>query len=139
MKKLPFTLLLTMMLAVISVSCRYARQEPLGDTVAASVFEPREEVAVQAQADTLDATQSVAQDSVGLYFIGDGSTRTQLQLVSYPSCRDTVVRGKTAHVKVTGSAAYGAVVRVKYYVLPSGDSLVSHVEQVKMEQESKSE
>ena len=71
-------------------------------------------------------------DSVGLYYIGSGSTREFIQLVSYPSRRDTTVYGKTRHIRVKGSAEINNVVRVKYYLLNGKDSLVKEVEQVKI-------
>ena len=46
---------------------------------------------------------------------------------------DTLVYGKTRHVKVKGSADFNSVVRVKFYLLNGKDSLVSAVEQVVLE------
>ena len=104
-------------------SCRFASSPNLGDTVAASVFEP---------ADTALINKKFVADSVGLYYIGSGSTREFIQLVSYPSRRDTTVYGKTRHIRVKGSAEINNVVRVKYYLLNGKDSLVKEVEQVKI-------
>ncbi len=53
-----------------------------------------------------------------------------LQLVSYPSRRDTIFYSKTRHVKVKGSAAIGNVVRVGFYLFNGRDSLVNYVEQL---------
>ena len=126
-----------MLLAVVlgtTSGCRFAQQYHDGDTVAASVFEPEDTSAAAVhKRDTLRKAQAVVADSVGIYYVGTGSTKQFLQLVSYPSKRDTLVYGKTRHVRVKGSADYNNVVRVKFYLLNGKDSLVSEVEQVVME------
>lgn len=99
-----------------------------GDTVAACEFEPEDTAAKAVRA--AQAKQIAVKDSVGIYYIGDGSTRTHLQLVSYPSRRDTMVYGKTLHVRVKGSAAFGSIVRVQFYLLNGKDSLVRAVEEL---------
>ena len=111
--------------------CRFAPSYTDGDTVAASEFEPADTSAVGCmKKNTLKKTAVQVVDSVGIYYVGTGSTRQFLQLVSYPSKRDTLVYGKTRHVKVKGSADFNNVVRVKFYLLNGKDSLVSAVEQV---------
>ena len=55
-----------------------------------------------------------------------------IQLVSYPSRRDTMIFGKTRHVKVKGNADINHVVRVDYYLLNGKDSLVKYVEEVEL-------
>lgn len=113
----------------LTTGCRIPPPCNDGDTVAACEFEP-EDTAAKAQAlRAAKAKQAAVKDSVGLYYIGEGSTRTHLQLVSYPSRRDTVVYGKTLHVRVKGSADFGKVVRVQFYLLNGKDSLVSGVEE----------
>ena len=67
---------------------------------------------------------------MGIYYIGSGSTKDIIQLVSYPSRRDTMIYSKTRHVKVKGNADINHVVRVDYYLLNSKDSLVKYVEEV---------
>lgn len=115
-------------------SCRFAPSYNDGDTVAASEFEPADtSVAVRENGDTVKNLQSRVVDSVGIYYVGTGSTKQFLQLVSYPSKRDTFVYGKTRHVKVRGSADFNNVVRVKFYLLNGKDSLVSVVEQMIVE------
>ena len=69
-------------------------------------------------------------DSTDIFYVGTGSTKQFLQLVSYPSKRDTLVYGKTLHIKVKGSADFNNVVRVRFYLLNGKDSLVSAVEQI---------
>lgn len=109
----------------VTTGCHFAKEQPLGDTVAASVFSPKDTTKVTNK--KIVAEKAVIKDSTNLFFIGDGSSKHYLQLVSYPSRRDTFTYGKTAHVKVEGCADIGRVVSVKYYILPSGDSLVSKV------------
>lgn len=113
-------------------SCRFAPSPNLGDTVAASVFEPADTALINKKARAKAADTTLVADSVGLYYIGSGSTREFIQLVSYPSRRDTTVYGKTRHICVKGSAEINNVVRVKYYLLNGKDSLVKEVEQVKL-------
>ena len=102
-------------------SCRFAP----------SVFEPADTGLINKKTRAKVADTTIVADSVGLYYIGSGSTKQFLQLVSYPSRRDTTVYGKTLHIKVKGSAEINNVVRVKYYLLNGKDSLVKEVEQVK--------
>ena len=133
MKKLMFLLPAFLLAAVLGMttSCRFAQQYHDGDTVAASVFEPEDtSAAAVRKRDTLQKAQTAVADSIGMYYVGTGSTRQFLQLVSYPSRRDTLVYGKTRHVMVKGSADYNNLVRVKFYLLNGKDSLVSEVEQV---------
>lgn len=112
-------------------SCRFAPSPKLGDTVASSVFEPADTGLINKKTRAKVADTTIVADSVGLYYIGSSSTKQFLQLVSYPSRRDTTVYGKTLHIKVKGSAEINNVVRVKYYLLNGKDSLVKEVEQVK--------
>ena len=112
-------------------SCRFAPSPKLGDTVASSVFEPADTGLINKKTRAKVADTAIVADSVGLYYIGSSSTKQFLQLVSYPSRRDTTVYGKTLHIKVKGSAEINNVVRVKYYLLNGKDSLVKEVEQVK--------
>ena len=72
-------------------------------------------------------------DSVGIYYIGSGSSKEKLQLVSYPSRRDTFEYGKTRHVKVKGCADINHVVRVDFYLFNGKDSLVKAVEEFSLQ------
>lgn len=116
----------------VTTSCKFAKNEELGDTVAASVFEPFEPRKQKSKDTTATLLPSI-HDSIGIYFIGEGSTRAQLQLVSYPSRRDTLLYYKARHVKVIGSAQIGNTIRVGFFQLPSGDSIVDRVEQIKIQ------
>ena len=113
----------------VTTGCRFAHEEPLGDTVAASVFAPKDTAAINKKKKAKVA--AIVKDSADVFYIGSGSDRQTLQLLSYPSRRDTFSYGKTAHIKVEGSADTGRVVKVAFYVLPSGDSLVSKVMETK--------
>lgn len=112
--------------------CHFAPSHELGDTVAASEFEPVDTALLNKKAAKTAAKSLAIADSVGIYYIGSGSTKEFIQLVSYPSKRDTLVYGKTRHVRVKGSADYNNVVRVKWYLLNGKDSLVKEVEQIEV-------
>lgn len=130
--------LLYMVAAVIATtfittttSCKFAPDQNDGDTVAASEFYPEDTAALHAKktAKTAAAQKAIV-DSVGMYYIGSGSTKEHIELVSYPSRRDTLIYGKTRHVKVKGCADIDHVVRVQFYLLNGKDSLVKYVEEV---------
>ena len=133
MKKLLYvvaTLVATTFITTTS-SCRFAPDQNAGDTVAASECEPVDTTAQHAQkVAQKDSLQKSIVDSVGIYYVGSGSTKDRLQLLSYPSRRDTLEYGKTRHVKVKGSADINHVVRVQFYLLNGKDSLVKYVEEV---------
>lgn len=133
MKKLLLFIIAAALTMAFSTSCKFSHEQPLGDTVSAKVFEPLDTSALNkarlARTKTQKDSMAGITDSTDIFFVGSGSTKHLLQLVSYPSHRDTTVYGKTAHLKVVGSAEIGNAVRVRYYVMPSGDSLVSRIEQ----------
>lgn len=133
MRKIFFLVLGIVLCAFASTSCRFAKSPELGDTIAASVFEPADTTLLNKKARVKAKSVATIVDSVGLYYIGSGSTKQFIQLVSYPSRRDTMVYGKTRHIRVKGCAEINNVVRVKYYLLNGKDSLVREVEQVVME------
>lgn len=133
MKSILFLAACIVAMGFVVTSCRFANSPKLGDTVSASVFEPADTALVNKKVRAKAVDSTLVADSVGLYYIGSGSTKQFLQLVSYPSRRDTTVYGKTLHIKVKGSAEINNVVRVKYYLLNGKDSLVKEVEQVKFE------
>lgn len=137
MKKLLYFVAIIVATTTITTttSCKFAPSQDNGDTVAASEFYPEDTTALHAQK---VAKKAVAQkaiiDSIGMYYIGSGSTKDRIQLVSYPSRRDTLEYGKTRHVKVKGSADIDHVVRVEFYLLNGKDSLVKYVEEVQQNQ-----
>lgn len=117
-----------------ATSCKFAPDQNDGDTVAASEFYPEDTAAENAKKAAKDtAAQKAIVDSVGMYYIGSGSNKDKIQLVSYPSRRDTLLYGKTRHVKVKGSADINHVVRVQFYLLNGKDSLVKYVEEVNLQ------
>ena len=133
MKKLLYFVAAIVATTIISTttSCKFAPSQDNSDTVAASEFYPEDTTTLHAKKVAKNAAAAKAiVDSVGMYYIGSGSTKDRIQLVSYPSRRDTLEYGKTRHVKVKGSADIGHVVRVDFYLLNGKDSLVKYVEEV---------
>lgn len=139
MRKLLLFAIVLVTASVCSVSCRMAPNEQLGDTLAASVFEPedtmkgREVVEVEPDSAALEeAARALASivDSTDIFVVGAETNRQWIQLLSYPSRRDTTHFGKGQHFKATGSTEPGTVVRVKFYALPSGTRIVTRTEQV---------
>jgi hypothetical protein len=131
MKKIFIFVISCIAAMTVSTSCKMAPSDNPGDTVAASVFEPVDTSAhaVKSKNDTTNTKNM--KDSTDIFFIGEGSTKHNLQLVSYPSKRDTAIYYKGRHLKVTGNADFGHVVRIGFYHLPSGDSIVTSVTEVK--------
>lgn len=122
----------TTLITTTSTSCKFAPDQHDGDTVAASEFYPEDTAAIHAKKKVKMAAVKAGKDSVGIYYIGSGSTKDIIQLVSYPSRRDTMIFSKTRHVKVKGNADINHVVRVDYYLLNGKDSLVKYVEEVEL-------
>ena len=122
----------TTFITTTNTSCKYAPDQHDGDTVAASEFYPEDTTAAHAKKMAKIAAIKASKDSVGIYYVGSGSTKDQIQLVSYPSRRDTLLYSKTRHVKVKGSADIDHVVRVDFYLLNGKDSLVKYVEEVEL-------
>lgn len=116
--------------ASVVSSCKMAPKQDPGDTVAASVFAPIDTVALHRKQRAEKARLANAKDSIGIYYIGPGSTDKKIQLISYPSQRDTLLYSKARHMKRSGSTDIGHVVRVKFYVSKS-DSLVQGLEEIK--------
>lgn len=136
MKKLLYfvAILFATSIVTTTTSCKFAPNENDGDTVAASVFYP-EDTTTHAKKQSKNASaQKAIVDSVGMYYVGSGSTKDRIQLVSYPSRRDTLLYSKTRHVKVKGNADIDHVVRVDFYLLNGKDSLVKYVEEVGVKQ-----
>lgn len=130
MKKLLLFFPIFLFVLAFSSSCKFAPSQDLGDTVAAEVFEPIDTAVLkQQQREKI----SKAKDSVDFFIIGEGSTRDKLQLISYPSHRDTMLFGKKRPVKVTGSADYGRVVRIVFVLGKDSTKLVKQVEEIKMD------
>lgn len=132
MKKILYLVAILIATTTLSTttSCKFAPDQNDGDTVAASVFYPADTATLHAkEAAKHKAALQTIKDSIGMYYIGSGSTKDRIQLVSYPSRRDTIEYGKTRHVKVKGCADIDHVVRVQFYLLNGKDSLVKYVEE----------
>lgn len=132
MKRILLFLAVPVAAAMATTSCRMAPSNDLGDTVAAKVFEPVDTTGRAALAKQQPKTS--VKDSSGVYFIGEGSTATRVQLVSYPSRRDTAIYTKGKHIRVTGNADYGHVVRAKLWISDRGDTLVTRLEEYQVSQ-----
>ncbi len=118
-----------------TTSCKFAPNQDDGDTVAASVFYPEDTTTAHGKKLSKNTSaQKAIIDSVGMYYVGSGSTKDRIQLVSYPSRRDTLSYSKTRHVKVKGNADIDHVVKVDFYLLNGKDSLVKYVEEVDISQ-----
>ena len=128
MRKILYLLFLATAVGLFPTACKMAPSNDPGDTVAASVFAPLDTAAINRRARAKAAKLANAKDSVGIFYIGSGSTKQRLQLVSYPSRRDTLEYGKARHLKRSGSTDVGHVVRVTFWV-SKGDSLVKSVEE----------
>ncbi len=100
----------TTFITTTSTSCKFAPDQHDGDTVAASEFYPEDTSAIHAKKMAKMAAIKAGKDSVGIYYIGSGSTKDIIQLVSYPSRRDTMIYSKTRHIKVKGNADINHVV-----------------------------
>ena len=85
----------TTLITTTSTSCKFAPDQHDGDTVAASEFYPEDTSAIHAKKMAKMAAIKAGKDSVGIYYIGSGSTKDMIQLVSYPSRRDTMIFGIT--------------------------------------------
>lgn len=136
MKKILFfaaTIVAAAFCSTATTSCKFAPNTSDGDTVAASEFYPEDTTLHTKKLAKKGTATKVVVDSIGMYYIGSGSTKDRLQLVSYPSRRDTLEYGKTRHVKVKGCADIDHVVRVQFYLLNGKDSLVKMVEEVALQ------
>ena len=132
MRKLFFSSLLSIMCgmgASLFSSCKMAPKQDPGDTVAASVFAPVDTAALHRKQQAEKVRPTNAKDSSDIFYIGSGSTDKRIQLISYPSQRDTFTYSKARHLKCSGNTDAGHVVRVKFYI-SKGDSLVQGLEEV---------
>lgn len=126
-------LLLPIVSAFFVSSCRMAPKDNPGDTVASSQFYPPDTALLHRQRQADSAVVAQQPDSIDIFYVGEGSTRHELQLVSYPSRRDTIMRSKTRHIRVEGKADFGTVVRIKLWTSQRGDTLVKEVKVIPTE------
>ena len=87
----------TATITTTSTSCKFAPDQHDGDTVAASEFYPIDTSAAHAKKMAKIAAIKNGKDSVGIYYVGSNSTKDLIELVSYPSRRDTMMYSKTRH------------------------------------------
>ena len=120
-------LLLPVTSAFFAGSCRMAPKDNPGDTVASAEFYPPDTTQINRHRQADSAVVALRPDSTDIFYVGEGSTRRELQLVSYPSRRDTVVRFKARHIRVEGRADVGSVVRITLWASHRGDTVVKGV------------
>ena len=126
-------LLLPVTSALFAGSCRMAPKDNPGDTVASAEFYPPDTTQINRHRRADSAVVALRPDSTDVFYVGEGSTRRELQLVSYPSRRDTVVRYKARHIRVEGRADVGSVVRIKLWASHRGDTVVKEVKVIAAE------
>ncbi len=130
MRKLLILPLLIIAMQSIVVSCRMAPTQDYGDTVAAAEFYPPDTAALRKAARKDTAAVAVA-DSTDIFIIGPASTRHEVQLLSYPSRRDSACYPKSRRIRVRGNADVGHVVRAVFFATPKGDTLVTRITELK--------
>lgn len=129
MRKIFFLFAMVIITALASTSCRMAPSTDLGDTVEAKYFEPYD--STKHKTTTQKGHAVPIQDSLDIYVIGPSSTSDSVQLLSYPSRRDTMIYVKGRHIKVIGNADFYHVVRAKFWISEAGDTLVTRIEEIK--------
>ena len=67
-------------------------------------------------------------DSADIFYVGPATDQKSLQLISYPSRRDTLTMGRTRHIKRSGSTDIGNIVRIALWTKDK-DTLVSRIEE----------
>lgn len=128
----------TTLITTTGTSCKFAPEQQDGDTVAASEFYPEDTSSAHAKKMAKKtAEQAAIVDSTDIFLVGSGSNKDMIQLVSYPSRRDTFIYTKTLHVRVKGNADYNHLVKVDYYLLNGKDSMVKYIEEVKLDTKEK--
>ena len=132
MRKLPFLAFLLITAQVVVMSCRMAPSQDNGDTVSAKEFYPPDTAALH-KAAAKDSTLKPVADSADIFVIGPASTRHEVQLLSFPSRRDSAVYAKSRHIRVRGNADIGHVVRAVFFTTPKGDTLVTRITELKQD------
>lgn len=128
----------TTLITTTGTSCKFAPEQQDGDTVAASEFYPEDTSSAHAKKMAKKTAELAAiVDSTDIFLVGSGSNKDMIQLVSYPSRRDTFIYTKTLHVRVKGNADYNHLVKVDYYLLNGKDSMVKYIEEVKLDTKEK--
>ena len=107
MRKLAFIPLLLIAAQAVTVSCRMAPSQDDGDTVAAKEFYPPDTAALRKAAANDSTVTKAVTDSADIFVIGPASTKHEVQLLSYPSRRDSTLYYKSRRIKVRGNADVG--------------------------------
>ncbi len=130
MRKLLIFIPLLLLAFCFTTSCKFAPSHNLGDTVAAKDFEP---ISPQlAKKHAVDSTKQIA-DSADIFVVGEASNRKMIQLISYPSHRDTLLFKKKRHIKVVGNANEGSIVRVEFVQGKDSTKEVRRMEEIKLQ------
>ena len=124
MRKILYLCIPVIAFSLMTTSCRMAPKEELGDTVAAKVFEPIDTAALHRKQ---AAKMKNIKDSTDIFYVGPATDQKSLQLISYPSRRDTLTMGRTRHIKRSGSTDVGNIVRIALWT-KGKDTLVSRIE-----------
>lgn len=125
MRKILYLCMPVFAFSLMTTSCRMAPKEELGDTVAAKVFEPIDTAALHRKQ---AAKMKNIKDSADIFYVGPATDQKSLQLISYPSRRDTLTMGRTRHIKRLGSTDIGNIVRIALWTKDK-DTLVSRIEE----------
>ena len=125
MRKILYLCMPVFAFSLMTTSCRMAPKEELGDTVAAKVFEPIDTAALHRKQ---AAKMKNIKDSTDIFYVGPATDQKSLQLISYPSRRDTLTMGRTRHIKRSGSTDIGNIVRISLWTKDK-DTLVSRIEE----------
>ena len=126
-------LLLPVTSAFFAGSCRMAPKDNPGDTVASAEFYPPDTTQINRLHRADSTAMARRPDSINVFYVGEGSTRHELQLVSYPSRRDTIVRRKARRIRVEGRVDVGSIVRIKLWASHRGDTVVKEVKVIAAE------
>ena len=133
MRKLAFIPLLLIAAQAVTVSCCMAPSQDDGDTVAAKEFYPPDTAALRKAAANDSTVTKAVTDSADIFVIGPASTKHEVQLLSYPSRRDSTLYYKSRRIKVRGNADVGHVVRAVFFTTEKGDTIVTRITELKQE------
>ena len=109
--------------ALTTTGCRLA---PKDDPVAASEFTPVDTSSAAYKA-RHKKILAAGKDSTDIFYIGEGSNRRTLRLISYPSKKDTIEMKRKRHIDVYGRTDAGHIVKVIWEVTAQGDTVVTQL------------
>ena len=101
--------------ALTTTGCRFAPKDDPGDTSSAA-YKARHKKILAA-----------GKDSTDIFYIGEGSNRRTLRLISYPSKKDTIEMKRKRHIDVYGRTDAGHIVKVIWEVTAQGDTVVTQL------------